>query len=132
MAKPLSPADRAEGATGKANMANRSASIGKDLEKLYQLDCQIEAALAKHVTHLREEKGKIKAGLRADFELTTNVINARYGSFKLERKARDNGDEATLAAMREMYEIQPIGGQLDFITATEAADAKGNGKGAEA
>ena len=114
-----------ENVSAQHNVKHRNETIGKCLEQLYQEDKAIAAALEEHVTPHRQQKTEIKKRLREEIQLTTEVINARYATYKLERKAMDNGDDTTIDTLREMYAIAPIGTQLDLVDGLNKAATNG-------
>jgi hypothetical protein len=126
MAKPLkneSDQPSSDNVTAKHNVKSRDAAIADAMESLYKSDKEIRAALEKHVTPHREDKTAVKKKLREDYELTTDVINARYASYKIERKAEENGDDATIDNLREMFRATPVGGSVNFIDAMQQGAA---------
>lgn len=108
-----------ETATEGHNVKHRHDTIESCLEALYQEDKAIEAAIAEHIQAHRDEKQEVKKRLREDLNLTTQVINARYAIYKLQRKAAEQDDEMTLDTLRELFEISPIGGQVNMMDALD-------------
>lgn len=119
-------AKSAEGTTNaKHNVANRNRIMTDALAETYKLDTQIQAALEKHVAPLRAHKADIKSKLNKDLNITATVFNARYAPYKLEATARAASDDATLDNLRELFEVSPVGTQMDMMAGL--GSAKGNG-----
>jgi len=112
------------GVTAQHNVKERDKQIKDAMEELYQADKRIAAALEKHVAPDREAKKDAKKKLRESLQLTTEVINVEYATYKLTRQSQDNGDDATLDLIREMHERLPLGGTLNFDDALKAQEAE--------
>ncbi len=127
MAKQLTPniVESPAGTTNpKHNTANRNKIMTNALSETYNLDAEIKVAQDKYVKPLRDAKRDIKARLREDLNMTATVFNSRYVPYKVEALAIDAGDEATLDNLRELFEIAPVGTQMDFLSKDgEAASA---------
>lgn len=108
-----------ESANKEHNAVEREQQIKDAMEELYKADKRIAANLEKHVAPDREVKKDIKKKLRESLQLTTEVINVEYATYRLTRHAQENGDEATLDLIREMHERLPLGGTVDLVTAAE-------------
>lgn len=117
-----------ESANKLYNVKGRKEAIGRGMEECYKLDKQIKEIIDKQVKPLRAAKTDIKARLKDDYQLTVKAFNVRYSAFAFERFARDNGDQVTLDLLTELYEIQPIGGALAFMS-VKAPEPKANGAG---
>ena len=122
-------AESAEGTTNaKHNVANRSKIMTDALGEMYALDVQAEAALEKHLKPIRDQKSDIKSRLNKDLNITATVFNARYVPYKLEAQARAASDEATLDNLRELFEVSPVGTQMDMMAGLDGAKSNGAGK----
>ena len=119
MAKPLSKDDR--GVTKEHNAGARKEAIKNALQEMRTHDLAIAAALDKYVEPYRAMKRDIKKRLRDDFNITAKQFNARYNLFKLEADAQAAQDDITLDVIREFYEVAPVGGVVDLVTAAEEA-----------
>lgn len=108
--------------TREHNVAARRDAITKACEELYQLDVLIARATETHVKLHREAKTDIKSRLKEDYNITANVLAARYAPYKLERMAQDGSDDKTLDVIRELFDALPIGGMLDLVNLAQAAD----------
>jgi ribosome modulation factor len=106
------------------NAGDREAAIKAALEDMYRIDGEIQDIIEEEVKSLREEKSTIKTSLRERFSLTSKMIQARYYSYKIEREAEAANDTVTLAAIRELYRVLPIGGMVDLVDAAQQAAAK--------
>lgn len=113
-----------EEVTAKHNVTGRRQAYDEAVKRTYELDQEIAALTEEHLSELRQEKRDIKAKLYEDFNVTASAFNARYYAYKFERKARDAGDTASLDTLRELFEATPVGGQLDFVDAMAAQEAK--------
>jgi|SRR6185437_13148708 len=123
MATRLTKDSDATDATRQHNAKARKDAISESLEQMYLLDKQIAAAIEKYVKPLRDSKNDAKKRLREDYELPNDVISARYASFKIERKATDEGDDKTLDEIREAFEALPIGGMVDLVNIANRASS---------
>lgn len=124
MAEQMKP-NGGEGPPATHNVVERDKQIQDAMEEMYQADRRIAAALEKHVQPHREVKKDCKKKLRESLQLTTEVINAEYATFRLTRHAMDNQDDKTLDLIREMYERLPKGEILDLeAVAKKAAEAE--------
>lgn len=103
------------------NLVSRKEAIDDALKQVYALKKDIKEALAEHVKPLREEVDEIKSNLAEDYNLPKRVFNARYASYEIEADAIASKDDITLDAMRELYEAAPVGEQMDWVKAQEAA-----------
>ncbi len=118
-------AKSAEGTTNaEHNVANRNEQLTDALSEMYAIDVQVAAALEKHVAPLRAQKTDIKSRLNKDLNITATVFNARYLPYKLEAQARAAQDDATLDNLRELFEVSPVGAQVDMMS--ELEEAAGN------
>ena len=109
-------AESAEGTTNADhNVANRNKIMTDALGEMYVLDVQAEAALEKHLKPIRDQKRDIKSRLNKDLNITATVFNARYVAYKLEAQARAAEDDATLDNLKELFDVSPVGHQMDFI-----------------
>ena len=113
----------AESANKQHNAGARKEGITKAMTETCSLDDQIEAAMEKHVTPLREAKKDIKKRMRDDFDISTKMFNARYATFRIEHKAKANGDDKILDTLSELYGVMPVGDQLDWVSAASPAEA---------
>ena len=105
-----------EGTAGaKHNVVNRNELMTGALSDTYALDCQIQAALDKHVKPLRKNKADIKSRLNKDLNITATVFNARYVPYRLEAQARAAGDDSTLGNLEELFKIAPVGTQAEMF-----------------
>jgi hypothetical protein len=108
-------------ATVGHNSGERAAAIADGLREMYALDGEIAAIVERDIKELRASKSAIKDSLRERFNLTSRMIQARYYSYKIEREAVEASDDLTLQAIRELYEVLPVGGTVDLIEAVEKA-----------
>lgn len=106
------------------NSRNRIQAIKDAKEDTYDLDAQIDALMAKHIQPLRQQKSDIKSTLRKDFDISTKLFTADYNSYRVHRRAKESGDEITIATMKELYDATPIGEGLDMLEVMERADKK--------
>lgn len=105
------------------NSAHRDEMLEKALGETFKLDQQIKVQRDRHVKPLTKKKSEIKANLRKELNMTADVFNARYASYKLEGDALAAGDDATLENLRHLFTISPVGTQMDLVQGLEDADA---------
>ena len=122
MAQELSEADarkatNGQGTTAAHNTANRTQAIRDALEDVYQTDKKIEELMETHITPLRDHKKDVKKRMKEEYEVSTKQFNARYGLYQMERKALDNGDNTVQDLLRELFEVAPVGEQMDWVDA---------------
>lgn len=108
-------------ATLQHNSKARADVIRESLDRLYQLDSEIDDIIAAEIKELRDEKSEIKTRLRDDFNMPAKLVMARYAAYRMERKAIASADDKTLDAIRELYSIAPVGSQMDLVDAIERA-----------
>ena len=121
-----------EDATREHSVEQRRDAIIRGMQRAYALDCDIDRIIEQEVKPFREDKAAIKADLHEKFGITAQQFNARYGLYKVERRAEEAGDNVTLDVMREMFECLPAGQTLDLVEAAErAAKRRGNGKASD-
>lgn len=111
-----------ESANREHNVAARKEQIGNAFNRLYAIDKEIDALIERHVQELRDEKSDIKKKLRKDLNLTSKVVHLRYASYKAERLAVEQEDGVTMDAIKELYEVMPVGATVDFVDAMNGAD----------
>lgn len=108
-------------ANNEHNVKARKDAINESLEAMYKLDCKIKAATEKHVKPHRDAVADIKSKLKSDYQITAEVIKARFVPYRLERRAQDAEDWTTLDAIRESFDHLPVGGHVDLVTEAEKA-----------
>jgi hypothetical protein len=99
----------------------RQGALKSALERLYEIDQEIAGIIEAQVKELRDEKSEIKKNLRGSFNITSKLVQARYQSYRIERAAADAEDDTTLDTIREMFELCPVGGQVDMLSAVQKA-----------
>ncbi len=107
-------------AASNHNVKNRHQIMADALSETYELDAIIKAANDKHIKPVRAAKGDIKKRLNMDLNITAAVFQAAYAAYKVEAKAIEDEDDATLENLREYFKACPVGTQVDFIDAAEA------------
>ncbi len=112
------------GAIAGHNAKARQAVIADSLERLYKLDAEIDELIEEYIKELRDEKSDIFERLREDFGMPSKLVRARYASYKIERAAEVANDGVTLDAIRELYQVLPVGGQVDLVEAMAVAKKK--------
>lgn len=124
MAKKLKMKDgKAPPAQPPKNSDLRNKRLEDALRRTYQLDRQIKALTDQHTGSLKDEKSKIKKGLREDLNITAKVFNARYFAYRLEADARAADDNPTLENLRELFTIAPVGTTANMFDAIDEDDA---------
>ena len=103
----------------KHNVKAREQQIKEGLEEMYQADCRIAASIEKHVKPDRDVKSDIKKKIREGLNITTQLFNARYSNYRLERQAMEASDDATLDVLKELYDIAPVGTQINLLDAID-------------
>lgn len=109
--------DTGQGTTASHNADARKEAIRDALERTYQLDRRIEALMEEHIEPLRAEKRDIKKRMKDQYDVPTKRFNGRYAQYREERRAIENEDDTTLDAIRELYDVAPVGQQMDWIDA---------------
>ena len=98
------------------NVVNREKLMAASLSEMFVLDQKLDAANLKHCGPIRAQRRDIKKRLNKDLNVTAEVFNAKYGSYKVEARARLAEDTATLDTLREFSQIS-----FDYLeTAAEA------------
>lgn len=106
--------------TAHSNSRARGDTLKSSLERLYQADREIAALIeSSGIAELRAEKSDIFKVLRDDFQMPSALVRARYTAFRFERAAEDGQDDITADAIREMFELVPIGGMVDMMDALQ-------------
>ena len=108
-------------ATQGHNAKARADVIVESFKRLYELDREIKVLTEDHLKELKDEKSDIKARLREDFGMTARLVQARYGLYRVEREAEDASDNVTLDAIHELFEVLPVGGMVDLVSAIDRA-----------
>ncbi len=103
------------------NVDHRTQQLTDALADFYALDQQIKAALEKHVKPYRDQKKDIKSRLNENLNINASVFAAGYASYKLAAQAENDGDDATLGALRELFEASPIGSQVNMFAVDKPA-----------
>lgn len=117
------PATTTDG-KGNNSQTARAAAWKRILPAAYELDEKIEAILQAQVTPLRDERNKLFAELRDDFDVPTRVRVAEYARYRIERDAIDKGDDLTRASLHEAHRALNEGETADMIEVLKRADAK--------
>lgn len=117
-------ASSSQGANKGHNVKARDEAIREAMEAHYQKDKEIERLIAEHLADLRQDKRDIKKRMAKDYEISATMFNARYAPYRIERKARDNGDDTVADALKELWQACPPGGTVDLVAAAEAASSK--------
>jgi len=114
--------------TSTHNSKARGDAILEGLAETWEIDRKIEEIIAEEIADLRERKSEIKKKLREAYQITAPLFQARYQAYKLEQKAISGEDNATLDAIREMFELAPVGGQVNMLDAMDEKTADGSPK----
>lgn len=98
----------AEGTETQTNAAARKAAINDYFEKRYALDKRIEAAVAKHVSPIRDDKNQMNKEFRNDYGFREADLHGQYLDYKRRRDIDlfdDEGErEQASDNMREIYD----------------------------
>lgn len=123
----VSEAERAE-AEERANVKRaRLEAFDEALSEWVQLQNKEDALLEKHIAPIRDKKAKLKARLKADYDIPTEAFNARAALRRIELKA---GNDEVVLAVNELFEATPVGESVDLeaalarVTAKKAEEAK--------
>ena len=118
------PGASPEGTAGAGhNVVNLDKMRRDALGETYKLDCEIQVLLDKYIVPLRAAKTDIKKRLNDDANITRRVFAARYAAYRLEADAMAIEDGSTIEALKEFFEISPVGHQMDWLD--DAAEAAG-------
>jgi hypothetical protein len=107
--------DQDRNVTASHNASLREQAIQNALERMYQLQKEEKALIEEHIEPLREEKRDIKKRMRDQYDIPTKRFNARVGLYIEERKALENDDGTALDALRELFEVAPVGTQMNWL-----------------
>lgn len=113
-----------QGTTAGHNAQARTEAIRDALEEMYQTDKKIADLIERHVQPLRDQKRDIKKKMRETYEVSTRQFNARYGLYQMERAAQENQDDTVLGLIQELFDVAPVGRQMDWLDAADAADGR--------
>lgn len=105
-----------------SNSKARGEIIIESFERLYKLDAEIDRVIEQEVQGFRDEKGTIKKKLREDLGMPSPLVQARYAAYRMERAAEDASDDITMRAIRELYKVLPVGGQVDLVDVMQRPD----------
>ncbi len=119
-------------ATLQHNSKARADVIRESLDRLYELDSEIDAIIEAEVKDLRTEKSEIKTRLREEFNMPAKLVTARYAAYRMERKAIASADDKTLDALRELFSVSPPGSQVNMLDALAEAGGHTPAQTAEA
>lgn len=108
-------------ATAAHNVGNRQEELTKALAKVFSIDEQIATIVEQEIKDLRSDKSDVIQSLRERFNIPAAIFRARYYSYRMERKAAADNDQATLDQIRELYELAPVGETVDFLGALDAS-----------
>ena len=98
-----------------SNSQARGPDIINAMQEIYVLDCTIKRLTKQHIAPIRTSRSEILNRLRDDYQITAAMFRARYYAYRLEQEAIDGEDEPTQAAIRELFQLVPVGGQSSFL-----------------
>lgn len=98
-----------------ANVKARADFFAQACEDIYQLDQKIADIVDAEIRDLREGKQDIMRILREEYHIPAVIFRARYYAYKIERKANDAKDNATLDVIKELFDSLPIGEIIEIM-----------------
>lgn len=114
------------GTTAGSNASVRAGIMRTAFREMYEIENEIAAEKAKHVTPLQEQLRERKKALRNDLDAKAADLNFGYAAYKRDRQLAEMADgedgEAAKASqdmMREVWETLAEGQTLNFLDAIE-------------
>jgi hypothetical protein len=110
------------------NAADLDAAVRDDFKALLRLDREIDAAIAKYVQDMKDERKEMWSNLGAKLDLPKADIGLFYKLFKRQEDSRTFDDEADGNAVREAHRVLfsalAKGQTLDFVDVLGQLNAK--------
>ncbi len=103
-----------------SDRAKRLEAEDAAIAKWCALQDQEDKLIEKHLDPIRKKKAKLKADLKAEYEIPVEAFNARAALRRIELR----GEDEVVLAMRELLEATPMGKNIDFVVLAERVKAK--------